>query len=237
MKILSMKMFLSLVVLISFSLSAIAQNEVELLEERTDDGITLTAINHLSDQAVEIVLKINSVGFGLKKEETFTEIVPADGRVLMVTLVPTPNRKCTYSANLSYTTKGKTATKQKTVATKSTQTKTSKEVEVDKSVRQKAVSNNTEVDKSNPLAGKKGIVVYSKNGCGRCDFVTKYLTENNIPFEDLNISTDKTADKQMADVLFANGFKGGSFTTPVITVDDKMYYNIKDLKSFLDELK
>jgi len=226
---------LSVFVFMLFSLSSFAQNAIELIEEQVDNAIVLTAIN-TTDQSVEVVLTLTSTGFGLKKEERFTEVIDAKSKSKMVSLVPTPGRKCTYSANLAYTTKTEAPTSQKvSTTTKTTSASQTNAKHQSAPATQKQVVN--KIKPNNPMAGKKGIVVYSKNGCGRCDYVTKYLSDNNIPFQDLNITTDKAADAQMGKVLFANGFKGGSFTTPVITVDEEVHYNIKDLKSFLAELK
>lgn len=223
---------ISVFIFMFLSLSSFAQNEVELLEERTDKGIVLTAVNHSQNQSVEIILTITSSGFGLKKEETFTEVITANSQKEMVTLVPAPGRKCTYSANLSYTTTNKTQKSSTAIGSGPAPKRQAQKPVAAPTAKPKAKP----VADANPLSGKKGIVVYSKQGCGRCDFVTKYLSENNIPFQDLNITTDKAADQQMAKVLFANGFKGGSFTTPVITVDEEVHYNIKDLRGFLEKL-
>ena len=214
-----------------FSLHSFAQNEVQLEEEKTDEGIVLTVVNS-SDLQIQVIVTINSAGFGLKKEEVFSAAIDGNSRKEIVTLVPRPGRQCTYSANLSYTTKKESPAVTQTKITKTTKTTTQEPVAA-APVKQAAAK---PVEKKNPLTGKKGIVVYSKQGCGRCDYVTKYLRENNIPFQDLNISTNQAADDEMVEILFANGFKGGSFTTPVITVDDKMHYNIKDLRGFLAEL-
>lgn len=37
------------------------------------------------------------------------------------------------------------------------------------------------------------INVYSKNNCGQCEETKKYLTMNNIPFEEFNIEEDPKA--------------------------------------------
>lgn len=218
------------------SFTIIAQNEVELVEEKTDAGIVLKGVNH-SDQDIELILKITSAGFGLKKEETLVKNIAASSTLEIITLVPTPNRKCTYSVNMSYT------TKREAIANNKNALDSKKETPIKQphnpAAKKKSTNESAPVSqkKENPLAGKKGIVVYSKQNCGRCDFVTKYLTDNNIPFTDLNITTDKEADAQMGKVLFANGFKGGSFTTPLITVDEEVHYNIKDLRGFCEKLK
>lgn len=225
---------ISVFIFMLFSFSSFAQNAIELVEEKTDKGIVLTAVN-TTDQSVEVILTLNSSGFGLKKEEKFVEVIDAKAKIEMVTLVPMPGRNCTYSANVAYSSKTEAPVTQRVTTTRKTTTTSAPVAKQSTPAAKKQVAQKAKPE--NPMTGKKGIVVYSKNGCGRCDYVTKYLSDNNIPFTDLNITTDKEADDQMGKVLFANGFKGGSFTTPVITVDESVHYNIKDLKSFLAKLK
>ena len=225
---------LLLIILPSFLFAQ--DNKVELLEINVDDGILLKGVNHYTDQSISFVVEISSVGFGLKKLETIAKNIPAGGEVDIITLKPTPNRECSYSAQFSY--------KAKSVTTKTIVTKTTTKSPVDKTTDSAAASTKVEAQAEmfkSELApasetNKKGIVVYSKAGCGRCEYLTNYLNENKIPFADLNITTDEAANKEMSTALFASGFKGGSFTTPVIVVDGEVFYNVKDLKGFTSDL-
>ncbi len=210
--------------------------DVQMEEEKTKTGVIIYLINNLEDQKVEAVLDLTSEGFGLKPKESFNVTVGPKSKEKIVELVGKSNTKYSYASSLSYKTIPLNPVTQRSVTTR---TKTTTKQEIAKSnppQTKKAASQQTSAEKTHPLKGKKGIVVYSKEGCGRCHFVTDYLKKNNIPFEDLNITKDKAADRQMSTVLFASGFKGGSFTTPLITVDDQAHYNIKDLKGFLAKL-
>ena len=40
----------------------------------------------------------------------------------------------------------------------------------------------------------------------------------------------------MQQKLFASGFKGGSFVTPVVMVGNEVFYNIENLQGFLEQL-
>ena len=211
--------------------------DVQMEEEKTKTGVIIYLINNLEDQNIEAVLDLTSEGFGLKANESFDVTVGPMSKEKIVELVAKPNTKYSYASSLSYKTIPLRPAMEKTVTTR-TKTKTKQEIVSPKTREQKnAVTAQKSTEKTHPLKGKKGIVVYSKEGCGRCHFVTDYLKKNNIPFEDLNITKDKEADQQMSTVLFASGFKGGSFTTPLITVDEQAHYNIKDLKSFLAKLQ
>ncbi len=210
-------------ILLFIPLLLTSQQEVELIELRTDNEIILQGVNHFSDQSIEMILTINSVGFGLKKEEVFTKVLGPNSKLKLVTLTAKPNRDCSYSASMSYVATTKMAHKDC--------------VAMDGEGLASKTTSRPSIEVNNPLNGKKGIVVYSKNGCGRCEYVVEYLRKNNIAFEDLNISINKKADQEMSEVLFASGFKGGSFMTPVITVDEEVHYNIENLQSFLEDLK
>lgn len=83
----------------------------------------------------------------------------------------------------------------------------------------------------------KGITVFGKNYCGRCDYLIDGLKKNNVRFQELNIDTSKGDEDLMWDKLMASGFNGKSITTPVVVVDNQVYYNIKDLPAFLARLK
>jgi len=87
------------------------------------------------------------------------------------------------------------------------------------------------------LKNAKGLYVYSINGCGRCSYTTKFLKSNNIKFVEKNMDEDKESKNVATGYLYATGFEGGSFQTPVIVHDGKVSYNIKDLKGFLKGLK
>lgn len=72
----------------------------------------------------------------------------------------------------------------------------------------------------------KKVTVFTSNTCGYCHMAKDYLNENNIPFEEKNVSTDAAARKE----LMSQGFMG----VPVIYVDDEIIQGFDKAK--LDEL-
>lgn len=72
----------------------------------------------------------------------------------------------------------------------------------------------------------KRIVVFTSDTCGYCHMVKDYLNENNITFEERNVSSDKEARKE----LMSKGFMG----VPVIYIDDEIIQGFD--KNKLDEL-
>ena len=82
----------------------------------------------------------------------------------------------------------------------------------------------------------RGIVVFSKDGCGKCTYAKNYFKEKGKAFTELNISKNESDEQLMWDKLKEAGFSGGTVQTPVIVVDGKVHYNM-DLKSFLSNIK
>ncbi|WP_430884557.1 glutaredoxin family protein [Fusibacter sp. JL216-2] len=72
----------------------------------------------------------------------------------------------------------------------------------------------------------KKITVYTSNTCGYCHMAKDYFNENNIPFEEKNVSTDAEARKEL--------MKAGFMGVPVIYVDDEVIQGFDKTK--LEEL-
>ena len=81
----------------------------------------------------------------------------------------------------------------------------------------------------------KKIIVYSKKGCGRCNYVKNYLKENKIKHQVLKIANNEI-NTEMWKLLRDEGHKG-SVTMPVVKIGNEVYYNIKDLKGFVKKLE
>jgi len=84
-------------------------------------------------------------------------------------------------------------------------------------------------------AKPKKIIVYTKEGCGRCKYVEGYMKENKIKHKKLSVA-NKENQRAMWTLLQKDGLKG-SVTMPVVLIGKKLYYNMKDLKSFVGKLK
>lgn len=206
-----------------------AQKGTVTLEE-VKDGSTITLIGkNTTDQDQEITLQITSEGLGLNKKETIEKVIPAHSNLELILMTPEAGKAWTYKTALSY----------KAIAEEKIETPEAVH-ESYKRTTQETHTKTTHIETSeaNPdITQSDKIIVYTKNGCGRCSFVVKYLKENNIPYEELNITNNEKNNKQMSKDLFASGFKGGGFTTPAVVVDGEVFYNIKDLQSFVSQLK
>lgn len=78
------------------------------------------------------------------------------------------------------------------------------------------------------------IKVYTMNGCGRCAYTVKYLTENNIAFTELNTTTNQANNMAMWDLLA--GKASGSISMPVVDNNGEVAFSIPDLNKYLKNL-
>ena len=83
---------------------------------------------------------------------------------------------------------------------------------------------------------KKGIVIFSKHGCGKCTYAVNNLKERSIPFTEINISKNEDDENYFWKVLKDAGFNGSSVQTPVIMIDGKVHYDM-DIRSFVAGIK
>lgn len=80
------------------------------------------------------------------------------------------------------------------------------------------------------------IVMYSKPGCSRCTMVKKELNARGITFEEFSTTSSSPEINHMWNALRDGGFTGDSVTMPVVRVNGKYHYNIKDLAGFVKGL-
>jgi glutaredoxin len=80
------------------------------------------------------------------------------------------------------------------------------------------------------------IIVYTKPGCGRGTFVKKELKSKGVAFEEVDVSGTSPEVNDMWAKLREGGFSGGSVTMPVVRVNGKYHYNIKDMSKFVGDL-
>ena len=205
-----------LTILVGFTQFIAAQNNPIELNEVTSEGkITIEAKNS-SDQAIDLTLSFTLQGMESSNGKVVTKTVPAHGTTTMSVL----SRKggpASYSYKSSYR---------------------MSQIMDDATAMPEEPLDDVKNYKSQDVTldiPEKGIVVFSKRGCGRCTYTTKYFDEKGVPYKELNISDDKKTSDFFWSTLRKNGFANGSVQTPVIVVDGKVNYKIRDLKGFLEE--
>ncbi len=78
------------------------------------------------------------------------------------------------------------------------------------------------------MAMNKKIKVYSTPTCPYCKMAKKFLDKNKIEYENIDVSVDQVAAKEMVD-------KSGQMGVPVILIDEKIIvgFNKEEIKKAL----
>lgn len=210
-----MKTPLSILLFLFCAIGLIAQkNDVELLKSEAGNEITYYVKSNVRD-AMTVEMNVEGSGFTASAPMPVKTDLNAFEKKLLVKITLDPSGNSSY--NVSYRTYKKTSAP---AGPQFTGIKSN-------------VSTSSGEDRPEL---KKGVVVFSKDGCGKCQYAKNYLKENNIAFKELNISQSDEDQQYMWKALMDGGFSGSSVQTPVIMVDGKIHYNM-DLKAFLSGLK
>lgn len=206
------KLLLFLAVLSSQCLFA-QKNDVDLLKSEMGNEVTYYAKNNVRD-AMTVEINIEGTGFTCNVPLPAKVDLRSYEKKFLIKLTLDPSGNSNYS--VSYKTYKKAAAPAGPVIT--------------------GTGSKVTMGPQDRPELKKGIVVFSKDGCGKCQYAINYLNEKKIPYKELNISKDEADQKYMWQVLMESGFNATSVQTPVIMVNGKAHYNM-DIKAFLAELK
>lgn len=205
-----MKRIILFFFLLSSLLLTAQKKQVEFQVKKGNDTMLFQGINK-SDFDQEVTLYFKSIQGLYGYSKPVTKVIPAKDKIEFLTLRFTGK----YSYKYTFTSRSKPTEQQK------------KDWE-------------TQITSYNFKEGSqldKGIVVFSKNGCSRCKLTIDYFAKNEVPFQVINISTNKENSSLMWKTLRNNGEKINRVSTPVILVEGKPHHKFKDLKKFLKELK
>lgn len=217
MKSLSILSFLLLLATVSFS----QNRDIEVYEKKDGDKILVMARN-TGKVAYSVKVKITSTGMDVKPSDIVEAVIPAGYMKEMATITPRPGESWSYGFEVSFTESAGTSAPPKTTTTSS------------KSSGQ--LSSNTASQNTASLTDAR-IVLYNKPGCSRCAYAKKQMTSLGITYEEVNTQVQSPEVTNMWSELSKSGFAGGSVTMPVIRVDGKYHYDIKDLNDFVGKLK
>lgn len=196
---------------IFFSLILNAQEHaVNLSTVQEENAFVVNATNNSNiRQEVTITLTVKNLkGYS----GPITKLVNAKETIEVVRLRFIPNKQAQLASNYTYKPKP-----------------TEAEIDLqDKKLKEKTV---TGVDDMN-----NGIVLFYKDGCPRCAYVTTYMLDNNIDFKLLDTSSDKESNRLMWKLLKEENSNLKNIKMPVVLVNGKVNYNMKDLKDFAQGL-
>jgi len=81
------------------------------------------------------------------------------------------------------------------------------------------------------------VKVYTQSGCSRCSYVINYLKDHHIKYKEFNIGINNNNKEMWAKIKKSGKSYGASVTVPVIEFKNKVYFDIADLKLFVNRLK
>jgi glutaredoxin len=188
----------------------VSAQDVEITEENSGSDINLYAVNNSADE-LDLTFKLELSGC------TTNEILPVKkelkpkSRVLLLTINTKSGIECVYNSSVSYQKlRSKDATGQ---ATPGKQRMTGIQI------------NTTKLN------------IFTRDGCGRCEFAINYLDKNKVIYNELNTTIHLPNNDLMFEMLQKAGFKGNTVEMPVIIYNGVTHYNIKDLSNFLKSIK
>ncbi len=80
------------------------------------------------------------------------------------------------------------------------------------------------------------IFVYTREGCGRCEFTINYLKSHNITYTEYPIA-DVTNYNRLCEIISKSGKTNNGFIrTPVIIKNGIVNFNIDNLEEFVKNL-
>ena len=81
------------------------------------------------------------------------------------------------------------------------------------------------------------VKIYTRNGCGRCEYAVNFLKQNHIDYAEYNTSDQKNSKLMWNEIKRSKKHYGNSITMPVIIYKNDCYFNIPDLKSQMEIIK
>ncbi len=79
-----------------------------------------------------------------------------------------------------------------------------------------------------------GIMVFTKEGCSRCEYTINYFKQNNISYTEYSADTDK---EKMWNLITQSKPDAESVTMPVIVKEGNVYFSIENLEEFLKKTR
>jgi glutaredoxin len=184
--------------------------EIEIVQKNINGEIVLSVKNNSSERK-EVTLNVNGNGYE-KVNMPITKMVNKNETTEFVTLKPSSKKGINFSSNYTYVSKP-----------------TEQETKIN-SKKSETLNSFSKIDLS------KGVVVFTKTGCSRCNKTVNYLIENNIKYTGLNITENQDINNLMWQKLSENKVSN-EITMPVIIVNGKLTHSHKDLDTFLKKIK
>jgi len=199
--------FLVSIIFLIHNIGARSQ-DIDIIEEKVENKVLLYAQNN-TEEELEMTLNTALIGYTTNDKLPVNKILEAKAKVLVLTLLAPKGITCEYQSSISYKKVKKAPTS----------------------------SGNLKQRMTNIQMNTKKVNVFTQDGCGRCEYVIKYLDDNKIPYVELNTTIHDPNQSLMFEKLNEVGFKGTSVQMPVVVNNGKTEYNIKDLTKWVKGLQ
>jgi glutaredoxin len=196
------------------------QKDIEVFEKK-DGNKNIVIARNVGKVSYLVSINITAKGMDVMPSAKVEGVVPPGYMKEMATLQPRPGEAWSYGYEVSFIEYAGELPK----ATSSNSIKPTPP----------PLPDPPSIDQANPFTAP--IVVYTQAGCGRCAFVKKEMKAKGIPFQEVDVNGGSTQVNDMWMQLRNSGFTGENVTMPVVNVHGELYYNIKDLAGFVNELK
>jgi glutaredoxin len=200
------------------------ENDIEIFEKKEGNKNIVVARN-TGKVSYLVTISINSKGMNVTPGAKVEAVVPAGFMKEMATLVPRPGESWSYGYDVSFT----------EYAGEPLKTNPS-------GPGQPEAPNTPTTTAPAPPApptelSSAPIIVYTQAGCGRCSSVKSQMKAKGIVYQEVDVNSGSPEVNNMWKQLRDGGFTGDSVTMPVVKVNGKLHYNIKDLTGFVSSLK
>ena len=223
-----MRMFLSFLFMVGLLSTAFSQkSDIDVYEKKEGEKVFVYARN-TGEAAYHVKITITAEGMDVLPSMIVEAELPGGFMKEMATITPRPGEPWSYGYDVAITQTVTKPTPEKPgfTSTAATTTKT-----------QPGIVTPAAAKTATSTLSDAAIVLYAKPGCGRCDLVRKNMNTLGIKYLEVNTESKSPEVNNMWSQMRAQGFPGGSITMPVVRVNGKYHYDIKDLQGFVDKLK
>lgn len=220
-----MKLYSILIAALLALTTAVAQDsDIEVFEKKEGNKNIVFARNTGKVDYL-VTVSITAKGMDVTPGIAVEAVVPAGFMKQLATLTPRPGEAWSYGYDVSYM--EYTGQEVKSPSTPTTPTGTTSTPSLGA----------TPPPTPKAELSSAPIIVYTQVGCGRCATVKKEMKAKGIAFEEVDVNSGSPEVNAMWKNLRDGGFTGDNVTMPVVKVNGKLHYNIKDLAGFVDGLK
>ncbi len=226
MKSFALLSFLFFIIATSYAQS----QDVQVYEKKEGEKVIVIARNTgVKDYTVKIT--ITSEGMDVHPSSIVEDLISGGHLKEMATITPRPGTTWSYGYEVSIT---QSMSKSTTKPTPPSSTSSSLPKQPTSGA---TMEENKKIATADPSLSDARIILYAKPSCGRCDYAKKQLKVLGIQYVEVDTHSNSPEVPNMWAKMRNQGFAGGSVTMPVVRVDGKYHYDIKDLEGFLGKLK